>query len=208
MLLTKLILAATLHAAPAAQPLVPPRLWPSLPRASQAVPGVPPARVHELTLKAAEQVLGRAVKRGASALDIFTDPGFQTDRLFYLSGDTAQKVFAKYDLHVLTMAAGNAKDGKPFHLQAVLMGAGKIVMLYDRSSFSFKNPDFKGHTFRSEGTVTQTIEGPGALKVEGLSVDMMLHPKIRRFVKIDAKTVRVETSMGAQQKDVAPVSKR
>lgn len=211
------LLVCLLAAPPlSAAPLVGPTLWPSLPRADaravaqlkQRAPEVAPASVKMLTLPAAEGLLKNALARGASALDVFTDPGLrEPGRLYYLSQETVAKLFARYNLHVLTPPSGTAKDGKPFTLQAVVMGAGRVVMLYDRDDFKFKHPDF-GHVFRSSGRVTQTIEGPGSLGVDGLSVDMLLHPKIRRLVKVDAQTVRVETSRGNRQSKVSPITKR
>ena len=176
---------------------------------AQRIPRLPRANVRELPFDAADAVMARAAASKTAALDLFTDPGLKTrGQLFYLSTDTLKKIFAKYNLRILSPLAGKAKDGGRFQVEAILMGSGRLELLYDRDEFKFDNADYKGHTYKAVGRVTETIKGPGDLAVEGIWVDMFVHPKIERFTKLDDKTLRVETSWGGEDRPLLPILKK
>jgi hypothetical protein len=205
--------AASAQAAPTGA-LIAPQLWTTLPAPttsaldwlSSRLPKLERGAVRELPFETVDKLLADAVARGYSSLDIFSDAGLrEPGRIFYISQENAHKAFAKYRLRSLSMDAATAKDGKPFSLQAIVMGSGKIEMLYDRGGFDFDNPDYKGHHYHSADRVTEIIQGPGDLKVEGLSVNMLIHPKIQRFLKISDDKLRIETNWGNQDRPLKPV---
>ncbi|MFI5362353.1 MAG: hypothetical protein ACHQ49_10320 [Elusimicrobiota bacterium] len=162
--------------------------------------------VRELPFEAIDAILSRGVDIKSSALDIFTDSGLrQRGQLFYLSQATLKAVGAKYRLYILTPFTGKAKDGESYACEAIVMGAGKIEFLYDRDEFEFDTPDFKGHTYKAAARITETIQAPGDLKVEGIEVAMFMHPKIERIVKISEDTLRAETNWGSEEHPLRPI---
>jgi hypothetical protein len=176
---------------------------------SSRVPGLDAAAVRVLPLAAADAMFAAAADRGESPLDFFTDPAFRGDEIYYISSADIQTVFGRYEISVLTSPSGIAKDKKPYAMQALVLGGGKTEALYDRDGFDFDNPLFPGHSYKAAGRITQTIQGPGDVTVEGVWVHAgILTPKITRVVKLSATEGRVETNYGSRTRPVTAIRRR
>jgi len=207
---------AALAAQGAGAPLLPARLWDSLPvpdartlaGLATRIPGLDTGKVRELTPEAIDQVLGEAVTRGYAAIDLFSDDGLRTDRVYYAPQQTLAQAFSKYLMRAITLISGRSDDGTPFHMQALVMGSGRVEMLYDQDQFTFDNPLCEGsYTLRSR--VSHVVQAPGDLLVEGVVANVsLLHARVRRFVKISKDQVRVETSLGSRDKPLFPIRLR
>jgi hypothetical protein len=197
--------------------VVPAGLWASLAAPDAAtlqwlagrVPGLDAASVRTLTLEAADALFSAAVAQDLTPLDFFTDPAFRAQGAFYLSRETAAALFARYEMHAITPASGTTTDDKPFVMQALLVGNGRIDMLYDQDDFSFRNPVLDDDRYTLAARVTERIQGPGDLSIEGVSVKYgILKPIIRRITKISSTEARVETNFGSRDRPVLPIRRR
>lgn len=207
---------------PASAPLppdsvVPADLYATLPAPDAAtlaklaarVPGLDTSAVRTLPENAIDAMLAAAVARGQSPLDFFTDPAFRGRTIYYLAPDVIAAVFARYEIRVMTPPSGKSTDGKPYAMQALLMGGGKIETLYDLDGFKTENPMFPGFTYKFSSRVTETILGPADMRIEGAWVRHgIVTPKITRVVKISPAEGRVETNYGDRVKPVYPLKRR
>lgn len=209
--------AAPQAQAPAPASVVPPGLWATLaaPDAatlaflSSRIPGLNAGAVRVLPLDAADAMFAAAAAQAQSPLDIFTDPGFRGDGAFYLAPADLAALFERYEIHIVTPPSGTTKDGKPFVMQGLVIGGGRIDALYDRDQFDFDNPLFPGYTYKLAGRVTESIQAPGDLAIEGVWVHAgIVTPKITRIVKLSATEGRVETNYGSRTKSVAAIRRR
>lgn len=196
----------------AADSVVPPGLWATLlpPDAetlaslAKRAPDLDVSSVRVLTPEAAEPIFAQAAAKGLDAMDLFTDVGFRAQISFYLSPDAMQAMFGRYDIRVLTPPSGKTVDDKPFQMQALVIGRGRIDMFYDRDGFTFKNAMFENGRYTVSGRVIQRIQGPGDLAVEGLSLQKFVFTAaIRRITKLSPTRNRVDTSSGVFMKEVA-----
>ncbi|HXT01226.1 MAG TPA: hypothetical protein VN915_11160 [Elusimicrobiota bacterium] len=176
---------------------------------SSRIPGLDAAAVRVLPLAAADAMFAAAADRSESPLDFFTDSGFRGSEIYYIAPADIQTIFSRYEIRVLTAPAGTAKDGKPFAMQALVLGGGRVEALYDRDQFDFDNPLFPGHSYKAAARITQTISGPGDVAVEGVWVHAgIVTPRITRVVKLSAAEGRVETNYGSRTRPVAPIRRR
>lgn len=176
---------------------------------SSRIPGLDASQVRILTLAGADAIFSAAADRSASPLDVFTDSEFRTPHVYWISQADIQTIFSRYEIHVLTAPSGRTKDGKPFAMQALVLGGGRVDALYDLDGFDFENPMFPGHSYKSSSRVTQRIQGPGDALVEGVWVHAGLFtPRITRVVKLSATEGRVETSMGSKNAPVTAIRRR
>ena len=127
--------APSVSGRPAGQgPLFPAGLWESLgapPAAALAlltrrVPGLDAASVREMPFEQADALARRAEAAGLSGMDLFTDPALLAARVYYLSPETLAKLFARYDLIAAIPFSGKSPDGRPFEMQAMTFGAGRV----------------------------------------------------------------------------------
>jgi len=173
------------------------------------IPGLDAAKVRVLPPAAADAMFGAAADRGESPLDFFTDSAFRGDEVYYIAQADIQAVFSRYEIRVLTSPSGVAKDKKPYAMQALVLGGGAVYALYDRDKFDFDNPLFPDHSYRSASVVSQRIQGPGDVAVDGIWVHAgPFTPRITRVVKLSATEGRVETSMGDRTRPVTPIVRR
>ena len=205
--------------APADSELVPAGLWAALAPPDgavlawlgQRVPGLDLSAVRELPPEAAEAIFARGAARGTTPIDLFTDRGFRGREVFYIPRAAVERVFSVYEVRVLTLASGTAKDGQPFQLDALLAGAGRIEALYDRG-YTVANPYFADYTYNLEPRVTQAIAGPGDIRVSGITVNAIVRATIKRMVKVSPGEVEVEvdTRFGAQtqRKRISAIRRR
>jgi len=204
-------------AAPAPDSIAPTGLWDALaaPDAAtlawlaQRIPGLDAASVRVLTADAAEPLFAAAVARGLTPLDFFTDPALRGREVYYVPQAEVAALFARYDLRVMTPPSGTTTKGKPFAMKALVFGAGRIDALYDVDGFKFRHPDFDGAEVALAGRVTERIQGPGDLTVEGVSVKHgLVHPRIERIVKISPTEGRIETNYGSRGRSSYPIRRR
>jgi hypothetical protein len=200
-----------------AQSLVPAGLWETLAAPDAAtlamltarIPGLNAGAVRVLPYEAIDAVLALAAARALSPLDLFTDPAFRGDNAYYLEPATIAALFQRYEVHMLTPAFGRAKDGKPFVMQGLVAGGGRIDALYDRDQFNFDNPLMPGHSYKLASRVTEYIQGPGDVKIDGAWIHFgLLTPKILRVLKLSSTDGRVETNYGSRNKPVTPIRLR
>ena len=176
---------------------------------SSRIPGLNAGAVRVLPLQAADAMFAAAAARAESPLDFFTDSGFRGEGVFYIAQADIQTIFARYEIHVLTSPAGTAKDGKPYAMQALVLGGGRVDALYDKDQFDFENPLFPGHSYKAASLVSQRINGPGDVAVEGVWVHAgLVTPKITRVVKLSATEGRVETNYGNRTRPVSAIRRR
>lgn len=173
------------------------------------LPGTATALARRLGLNEADQLLGQAVARGYCGSDVFSDPGLRGPRLFFIYQDDVQSLFDRYDLRFLTLPSGDTDSGERYEMQGLLLGGGRVVVLYSLSEFEFHNPYFPSHRFRFREPVIHTIRGPADLGIDGAWVKWkFLWPKMDRFVKISPTEVRVETSLGSTTDPLRPIERR
>ena len=209
---------AAVAATPADVPsVVPAGLWATLatPDAktlswlSSRIPGLNAGSVRVLPLAAADAMFAAAADRSESPLDFFTDSAFRGPEVFYLAQADIQTLFSRYEIHVLTSPSGTAKDGRPYVMQALVLGGGRVDALYDRGQFDFDNPLFPGHSYKISARVTQRINAPGDVAVEGVWVHAgIVTPRITRVVKLSATEGRVETNYGSRNQPVTAIRRR
>jgi hypothetical protein len=202
--------------------LVPAGLWAGLPQPDAAtiswlgsrVPGLDPSAVRQMTETGAETVFSAAAARGANGLELFTDAGFRGREVYYLPGDLVATMFSRYLMHTLTPATGVDTNGKPFRMQGLLIGGGKIVVLYDRAVSEFHNPDFNDGTYTVAQTVSQTIAGPGDIIINGVQIHVKvifgIHVTavIQRITQTAHDKAIVKTDHGDREKPLHPVVRR
>ncbi len=210
--------AAALAPAPVASgALVPPGLWSTLSAPDSAtlawlgarIPGLDLGRVRVLTFADADAIFATAADRRMSPLDVFSDSAFRGAEIYYIPKEVIVEIFARYEIRVLTPISGTSTDGRPFSMQALVLGGGRVESLYDLSDFDANNPMFPDYTYKFSGRVTETINGPGDLGIQGVWVrDGFFTPRIERIVKISPTEGRVETNYGSRVKPVMPISRR
>ena len=205
--------AVSVAGTPPEEPLIPFELWDGL-KAPDAealetlasrIPGLDVRQVREMTFATVDPIVAEAARRGYSALEVFTDEGLKGPQVYYLSEELVKRVFTRYDIRTITMDEGVDEDGRPFHLQALLMGAGGLELLYDRDEFTYENPWFNDHKYIGSGRVTERILGPADMAIDGVRVAMIFHPRIERFVKVSPTEVKVETNWGSRVKPLDPI---
>ncbi len=203
--------------APAELSIFPAGLWeglsapssPTLAALAAREPGLDPAQVREIGYQAADPVMAAAAARRLTGLDLFSDPALRTPRIFYFSARTLARLFQKYDLRSLNVPAGVDVHGRPFRMDGLLAGDGRVVIFYDRNDFHFANPYYNDFHYEAESRVVYTILGDADLAVSGLKVDAaVIHPRITRVVKTSARRMLVETTWGAREKPLWPITLR
>lgn len=208
--------AASLEAPVDQGPLFSDALWARLPAPDAAtlqwllgrVPDLRTDMVREIDSAALESVLEKAVERACIPTDLFTDPGLREPRVFLAREPILLRAFAAYEIPVVTLASGQTTSGEDYRLQALLMGAGRVEMLYDRHAFRIQNPYFSDHEYTLASRVSHGVEGPGDLTVSGITVEMFLRPRITRFVKLSADRIRVETNLGSRERHARRIARR
>jgi hypothetical protein len=203
--------SAAVQAPPSSASVVPAGLWATLqaPDAatlaalSSRIPGLDAGAVRVLPLAAADALLDAAAARGQSPLDFFTDPAFRGDAAYYLDQAAVAALFARYDIRGLTPASGTTTDGRPFAVQGFVVGGGRIDILYNLDQFILENPLFPGHKYKLAERVTERIQGPGDMTIDGIWVRFgPMTPKILRIVRLSPTKSRVETNYGSLEKPI------
>lgn len=173
------------------------------------LPGVDSTRVRELGGDAAEEILTQAVARGYAGSDLFSDRGLRTSRMFFIRHADVQRLFDRYEMRFLTLPSGDTTGGERYEMQGLLLGAGRVVCLYNLSEIEFRNPYFPSRKFKLHDPVIYTIQGDADFGMEGVEVNAnLLWPDINRFVKIAPDKVRVETSLGSKEESLEPIKRR
>ncbi|MBI4347332.1 MAG: hypothetical protein HY553_10785, partial [Elusimicrobia bacterium] len=173
------------------------------------IPGVKAARVREMTADGIEATLAEAVARGQSPTDLFSDAGLRDERLLLVRGEALSGAFERYEIPVITLAAGRTTSGQDYRMDALLLGDGRVEMLYDKADFRIKNPYFNDYDYTLAARVSYGILGAGDMSVSGVTVEAgLVRPKITRFTKLGSDRIRVETSWGSREKPLLPIRRR
>ena len=199
-----------------AAPLVPASLWSglkapigALPLESAQLSGIDISDVREINIEAADSIVGEAVRRGSSALELFTEEEFRTQHLYYISSSTVRLLVAKYSVPALTPLAGRSVDGKEIILTAIILGRGRVDNFYNLDRFIFRNDYYPDYLYTAERHVREFIDGPGDLRLEGITANVgFLHPIIKRFLKLPGSRVRTYTNYLNRVKPLLPISLR
>lgn len=214
--------AAAAAAAPGEGSVVPADLAASLPTPDATtlgwlvsrIPGLDASAVRLMTPAAADAVFSAAAAEGITGLDLFTDPAFRGRDAHYLPQALVARMFDRYEMRVLTPASGTTIDGRPFRMKGLMIGRGRIDVLYDLDQFSFDNPFFPDGEYKCAAHVVQTINGPGDLSIDGISVrvsvvlGIKVDAAIQRLVKTGPRQVRVDTDHGSRAKSLSPIVRR
>jgi hypothetical protein len=199
------------------EPVVPAGLWASLAAPDAAtqqwltarVPGLDAGSVRVLTFEAGDALFSAAMARGQTPLDFFTDAGFRTPGVFYIPQATVAALFGRYETRAMTPASGTTTDGHPFVMQALLVGNSRIDALYDQDKFSFNNDILDNDRYTLAGRVTERIQGPGDVTIEGVLLKYgILNPVIQRITKLSPTEARVETNYGSRTRPALPISRK
>jgi hypothetical protein len=173
------------------------------------LPGLKIENIRSLPLEATRALMDDAVARGYSGTDLFSDGGLRSPISFLIRQDVLATIFEEYEVRVLNLATGMTLDGRRYDMQAMLLGNGRVEILYNLNDFEFENPYYPGTKYTFKNRLTYTIRGPGDLGVKGASLDHgIIKPTIERFVKVGPDKVRVETNWGARTKPLEPLLKR
>ncbi len=73
---------------------------------SERIPGLNAGAVRVLPLEAADAMFAAAAAQSESPLDFFTDAGFRGDAIYFIAQADIQTIFARYEIHVLTLPVG------------------------------------------------------------------------------------------------------
>jgi|GEM_PF-6294857 len=177
------------------------------------IPGLPAESVRAVPASVIDEALSNAAARAATFMDLLTDPALRGAGVYYASPEALQRAHDKYVIGILP-PAGNAKDGRPFHMVAAVGGQGRLNFLYDRTdAFEF---DEAGHTFKIVGgRVSGVITAPGVIdQVSGFAVRGCWGPfcKWADFMKWQKEGadkvhvwVRVGSSVHDQVSDLTPI---
>jgi hypothetical protein len=177
------------------------------------IPGLNTAALRTAPSTPVDEVLARAVARGETWLDVFSDKGLIRDNqeLFFLS----QSVLAQIDTTWFTGSLpirGKASDGQPFNMQAMVLGRGGLYALYDRSSFEYNDGknDFKivdGGRVKVDALGAADL-GISGVQVHGCKVIFCAWANIERLTKTAPTRVHVHTNKGDQDSDLKQVRRR
>jgi hypothetical protein len=146
-------------------------------------------------------------------LDVFTAQYLQSGgadgpRMFYVPRDVLERVGRKYETGALPVS-GTTKDGKPFHMDAIVAGEGSVHFLYDLQDFSYM--DGKDEVkISNAGDVAYQIKGPADVLIKGFKGCGCLSifcgcADIQRMTKIPGNKMHVETSSGQQTESLTAV---
>jgi hypothetical protein len=196
-----LCLASLSRAAEPARSLVPANLCAELAEVPQAAkdkmaesdPELGKGPVKLLPERVALALVAWGRQQGISGLELFTDPGFRGECIYVLSKDVLMAVDKSYDLDLVTYISGKDTEGRPFQMQVLAAGRGRIVGFYDRDVFEYKN-DRHDREFKVRGVFSFKAAAYGVLdEVEGLSTSAFLvgELKLKKFEKTGPGKMKV-----------------
>ncbi len=199
-------------------PIVPDTLWTSLTPLNQhetdllyeALPQANSALARRLSLAAADLMVGQAVAEGYNALELFTNPSWTENKIYFVDGPDVAAIMSKYALDSMVPAEGVSQDGKPYHMLGLIIGQGHMTMLMDRSDFRYTYAEDHGHSSNvlivTSNVVRWTIHGPGDLQVSGLKcAHWLVDPTIMEINQISPSQARVHTDWGDKIISVSPI---
>jgi hypothetical protein len=196
------------------EPLMTRAMWDAAPPVDPAiakwlaarVPGLDTSKVHEPSYEQVAAVVAECARRGYSNLDLFSDDGLRGDAVFYLSANTMARLYREYELAASLQASGMTNDGKPYHMDGIVMGGGAVNILYNFDNFEF---DSGGRTYRAKARIVQSIQGKGTLGVSGLWVKVWpFWPRIEKLTKLGGGKMRVDTDKGSRDMNDDPIRRR
>ncbi|MCX5792573.1 MAG: hypothetical protein NTY45_10250 [Elusimicrobia bacterium] len=178
---------------------------------SRRIPGLDTQNLYVVNFTDADIWMRNAVNAKDTYLDVFTAPSLRPGSvdIYYFSKEVLARLEKKYALGALPVS-GVTKDGKPFRLEAIVAGEGRVYFLYDLAgNFSFMDGKDEARVSNS-GTVAYQIQGDGDVSIEGLSGCGCLAffcgcADVQRMTKVSGSRMRVGTSRGPQTEVLTPV---
>ncbi len=197
-------------------PLITEELWRSLGAPNQAirnwvlsrVPGLDISQVHAISFSALDPIVAAAVAAGYNDVNFLTDNGLTTPHIFYISRGVAKTLFTKYDFAAITVDSGVSKDGKPFQIQAMLIGDKKTQVLYNQDKFEFTNPNYPKYPFILGSIVTYSIQGPDDLGVDGITVHAMVDMPISDIEDAHNGYLQIDMPLYQDMEKATPITLR
>jgi hypothetical protein len=177
---------------------------------TRRIPGLDASKVRVVPPDVADGVMKQAVARGGTYVDLLSDAFFRKPELYYVSAGTLALLDHRYIAGTLQVS-GTAEDGQPFQMLGLVLGGGRVHIIYDRG-FSY-NDEGKRFKIEPQARISATIMGPGDLGLDGISAwgKAVFCPwaHMQRISKESAYKVRVVTQCGARGGlDVKPVRNR
>ena len=194
--------------------------WRMLPKPSEAELAPLVAEVSDLNVDLVRRVdwevcqllIEGAVKSGSTMVDFITSPALRGPIIFYVPAPALNKAYAHYSGLFLTKPFGEDLKKKSFLMHGVLIGNGRVDVVYDRDGVSYYDKEMKKH-FTVSRYMSVKILSAGELAFSGLATRVSLKlfvisPIIERMIKIGLRSVRVETNRGGQDVDIALIAPR
>jgi len=158
----------------------------------------------------ADLMIGTAVARHYNDLELFTNPSWTQNKIYVIDGPDVAKLMAKYSIDSMVPAEGEAQDGKPYHMLALIIGQGHLTMVMDRSNFRYKYAEDHGKSSNTiivtSNAVQWTIHAPRDLMVSGLKcAHWLVDPVIQEITQISPTQARVHTDWGDKDISVSPI---
>lgn len=171
---------------------------------AQRIPNLDKAAVRIIPADVAEQAMQWAAGQRTTYIDLLTDGTFGKREIYFAPNPLLRAVDAKYYSGTMPFN-GRTESGHNFQMQGIVAGQGRVHILYDLQTFSYRDPDGDRFKVENGGRVSVSIRGRGDLGVDGLSVfgHAIFCPwsKIRRMVKDGPFTVKVESSCGNRDRN-------
>jgi len=199
-------------------PVIPDTLWAGLAPLNQNeaallfqnLPQANPADARRLDLADADLMIAQAVSRKYNVLELFTNPSWTQNKIYFVDGPDVAALMAKYGIDSMVPAEGKAQDGKPYHMLALVIGQGRLAMLMDRSNFRYKYMEDHGRDSNTiivtSNIVRWTIHAPGDLMVSGLKcAHFLVNPTIEEIAQISPSQARVQTDWGDKTISISPI---
>ena len=176
---------------------------------AQVAPELAEVSVRELPEKTALEIFDRAAAAGWGSVDVLTNSVFREPCTFYFSGEALRAVDAAFVLDLVTEIRGHDKRWQEFEMTALLAGRGKLVVLYDRDGFVYRNERL-ARDFRLASKVVFETPTAGVLEnVEGLcaKVRLLKCVRIHSLVKVGT-TIKVVAGTFTSETPLTPIQAR
>src|SRR5581483_1514589 len=162
----------------------------------------------------ADKMMARVAASKGDYLDLLSDKSLNSRNgpMYYFPQDVLNRLNQKYDMGTLPVS-GTTTDGRPFQMQAMVVGDGEAHYLYNQPrgcSFEQNGTEFK---IGDGGHVAAQVQGPGDVAIQGVSgcgnfLFFSGCQDVQRITKISTDQVRVQTDGGEHTLDVPHVTRR
>ena len=178
---------------------------------AKRIPGLDTQNLLAVPFEDADALMQQAADAKDTYLDVFSAQYLQSGggKTYYFSRDVLARIEAKYAVSGLPIS-GVTKTRKPFRMEAIVAGEGRVNFLYDQAA-TFSVMDGKDEMkFTNAGKVEYQIQGPADVAIKGFSgcgcVAIFCGcAEIQRMTKISPSQMHVATSRGLQTESLTPV---